>query len=164
MSRQVRSVSTETCAIAKVGRHIPAATSKIYRAFIEYSNLKLPSTARVAYIKLQVHPLIGKRKCKKETPFVCTIAEALGIKNQHRVLLRIVVSRSICGELKARLSENVTASIAFDARPKPNGGRFRELFMGEAVVLVPATTAVLPGFGLWPSAHPFGRRGPPAFR
>jgi len=32
-----------------------------------------------------------------------------------------------------------------------------------AVALVPAKTAVLPGLGLWPSAHPFGRRGPPAF-
>jgi hypothetical protein len=35
MSRQVRSVSTETCAIAKLGRYIPVATSKIYRAFIK---------------------------------------------------------------------------------------------------------------------------------
>ena len=53
--------------------------------------------------------------------------------------------------------------IAFYASPKPNGGRFRELFMGEAGVLVPATAAVFPGLGLWPSANPFGRRGAPAF-
>jgi hypothetical protein len=102
----------------------------------------------------------------KKRPLLCAqLAEALGIKNQHRVLLRIVGSRSICGELKARLSENVTASIPKTKRSGFCPGRFRgALFTGEAGVLVPATAAVLPGLGLWPSAHPFGRRGAPAFR
>ncbi len=40
----------------------------------------------------------------------------------------------------------------------------RALLTGEAVVLVPATTVAVPGLGLWPSEHPFGRRGAPAFR
>ena len=77
-------------------------------------------------------------KMQKETPSVSAIFYCKSGKQRHR--------------------------IAFNASPKPNGGRFRELFTGEAGVLVPATAAVLPGLGLWPSAHPFGRRGAPAFR
>jgi hypothetical protein len=39
-------------------------------------------------------------------------------------------------------SKAARLEIAFNASPKPNGRRFRELFMDEAAVLVPATAAV----------------------
>jgi hypothetical protein len=50
-----------------------------------------------------------------------------------------------------------------DSRTSSANGAFgrlpRALFIDEAVVLMPATAAVLPGLSLWPSAHPFGRLG-----
>jgi hypothetical protein len=50
-----------------------------------------------------------------------------------------------------------------ERRAGPQSSIGCRLFMDEAVASVPATAAVLPGLSLWPSAHPFGRRGAPEF-
>jgi hypothetical protein len=47
--------------------------------------------------------------------------------------------------------------LGIESTGAQTASRFRELFMGEAGVLVPAAAAVLAGLGLWASAHPFGR-------